>query len=269
MTHRARGNGTEDAEDAFSPPPSRTDWKKVYDLDFLVRPRCWETCGGGFCCNPSRVQRHFSFLSRNGVVLPHLPGEYHYLKRSGSLQAGLIETYARHDIHLNNGKSFPIYHALCTLNGLCSAPSYRPLVCRTYPFMPVPNVAGEVERLEQTALIDLYWDHLEQCDRPCTIDNLLPEEEKSFYALCAELFKDPVNIFYYSAASIYKSMLLTSVVDRYPKMLKQPEDQFFKNWEKMLVMGWLYRPERLIEELTGLYERLEAYWGSVFTLEGL
>ncbi len=244
----------------------RTDWAKIFASEFVSRPRCWETCDG-FCCTPTRVQRHFRFLRRSGVDLPHLPGEYAFLKRTGRLQAGYSESFTRHDLLLPNGRVLPIYRAVCNLGGRCSDHAYRPVVCRIYPFMPVPTLDGTVERLEPTALIDLFWDDLEHAVAPCSIVSLTPAERTRYEALCRELFKDPVNILYFKAASIYKNAILRSVREQYPELLSGPEDRFFSQWEKLLVFGKLYRPASVLETIAQVWDALEARLGGPLTPE--
>jgi len=246
-----------------------TDWARLFGTEFISRDRCWETCGGGYCCKPFRIQQHFAFLRREGVELPLLPGEYHFLRRGGLLQTGFEDAMSRHEIRLPNGLSFPIYRTVCRLDGICSDHSHRPMVCRIYPMAPVPDLDGRLERLEPTALIDLHWTRLVQGKNPCTITTLTPEELDRYHELSAELFRDPVNIFYLKAASLYKTAIREGLETRYPQLLELPEADFFRAWERLLVMGKLYRTQDVLAQLVDLSDALSARWGDAFSLEGL
>ncbi len=252
---------------AGRPPAGETDWDAIFRGEFVRRPHCWKTCDS-FCCKPTRVTQHFLFLRSRGVDLPHLPGEYHYLETTGHLQAGFADTFTRHRLRLPNGRTMPLYRAVCTLDGTCSDHRYRPLVCRVYPFMPVPTLDGDLERTEPTALIDIFWNALETSGHPCTITEMDADEWDAYRALCRELFKDPVNILYFKAASIYKNTIMDSVRRQYPELLEQPEEIFFSRWEKLLVMGKLYHPGEVLEKIAAVCDGLEARLGRPLALEG-
>jgi len=245
---------------------STTDWNRIFQEEFIARERCWETCGGGYCCKPHRVQRNFSFLRSQGVELPLLPGVYHYLTARRRLQRGFEETMTSHRITLPNGIHFPIYRTVCNLDGLCSDHAHRPLICRLYPWVPVPNLDGSLDRVEPAALIDLYWDELQGAHNPCSIGLLTRSEEDSYRHLAAELFRDPQNIFYMKAASLYKAAIKTGMLEGYPHLLAGSTENFFSAWEKLLVLGKLYKPQDILVALAELYDALKDQWGDTFSL---
>lgn len=246
-----------------------TPWDQLFADDFLYRERCWEGCGGGYCCKPTRVQRHFSLLRREGVELPLLPGELRWLQDRGLLQRGFDSALTCHRVSLPSGAVFPIYRTVCHLDGRCSDHTHRPVVCRIYPFAPVPDVEGKVERLEPVAVIDLFWAELAGAQDPCIVGALSAAERARFEAMCGLLFADPINIFYLKAASIFKNAVKRGVVERFPQLLERDEASFFSTWEKLLVFGQLYSSADVLAEIDTFRADLEARWGADFDLRTL
>lgn len=249
-------------------PEGLTDWAWVFQAPLIYRDRCWETCGGGYCCKPARVQRHFDLLRKEGVELPLLPGEYHYLSSRGLLQRGFEGDLSRHLVKVRPGLSFPVYRTVCRLDGICSDHAHRPVVCRIYPFAPVPDARGQLIRKEPVAVIDQFWDLMSGGADPCTIDALTPEEDERYRGVCAEILKDPINVFYLGAASIFKGAIRDGV-RALPQLTALPEGPFFATWEKLLMFGQLYRVDDVLGRIARWYDEVSEAHGAPLDLESL
>ena len=247
----------------------QSDWQAIFDQEVIFRDKCWETCGGGYCCKPSRVQRHLSLLRTEGVELPLLPGEHRFLKDGGFLQSGFEDAMSRHEVKAREDVVFPVYRTVCNLDGLCSNHSYRPMVCRLYPWAPVPTADGKLAGLEPMAVIDQFWDLIEGASDPCTVGAMTDVEHQAFSKVSLELFSDPVNVFYLGAASIFKNAIRAGVKAAPPHLLSKGEGAFFSTWEKLLVFGQLYKPAKVLEDIATWHDEVAAHWGDAFSLRSL
>jgi|GEM_PF-3091386 len=239
-----------------------TDWERIYAFPALSRTdsECWERCSS-YCCNPRRVTQNFCFFPRKGSELLILPGELEYLRRVQGMQQGCEESLRELRVPISSARTISVYRVTCTLEGRCSAREFRPLICRMYPLFPIVAPDGRVTGLAPFSLFDALFSML-KVDSPCVLCQVSLIEVDNFLSLCAELFKDPVNVFLVMAAHQYKTHMIDRLITHYPELSKEPESTFFSKWEKLFLTGKLTDQSALLRELASIADRIEVTFGA-------
>jgi hypothetical protein len=133
------------------------DWRAIHGRPLISVPDCWKGCGQGFCCSNSHPDLQFQFLpaSGAGTVVLYLEEEYAWIKAQGRRACGDGDGREPAQFHFDFGGPGPLRlrHAPCTRRGDC-ADLVKPLLCRTYPFLPVLGLDGRLEEVLPASIID-------------------------------------------------------------------------------------------------------------------
>jgi Fe-S-cluster containining protein len=224
------------SESLVAPP----DWRALLALEFVDEGPCHQLCGGGYCCNHARAEFQFQLIPHQGSTLFLLDGEYEYLRTSGQLPAeGWGQ--ARHlRLDFATGRAVGLTLLHCSFLGKCGGHAVRPLHCRLYPFVPILDVAGEVEAIYPASVFDLTEDIMGWTS-PCGIRH----KEKTYLDLWrsdAERLRPlrhPYLMFYLSCyralADSYRRKLAAS-----RKLAGKQGAEFWKAWELLYLGGLLF-----------------------------
>jgi len=231
------------------------DWEEIYRLPTLFHRDCWKECDS-YCCTTGKTFSCFSFIGKKGQDLYLFPGEMEFLRRENKLQQGFAESYAAYDIHLLNDATVKLDKVICNLKGQCTFHEFRPAICRFYPIFPVVGAEGRINAIEPFALVDYLRTDVLQKPPICAIDNVSFKELDHLLRFFSLIFTDPLNIFLLIAASRYKRHIKEIIFTKFPALVAEEEQDFFKKWERLYLFGKLVDKPQLLAELTGIYEEV-------------
>ena len=134
--------------------PSAEIWERIHGISFLSVPDCWKRCGGGFCCNNTHELVSFRAIPEGQQSFPVLEDEYAYLKSNGFLAPEMLANARRMSLALDNGRTASVRMVTCRQKGHCVIPDKRPLICKIYPFIPIPGIDGTISGFELGSVFD-------------------------------------------------------------------------------------------------------------------
>ncbi|MEO5336045.1 MAG: hypothetical protein H7841_03980 [Magnetospirillum sp. WYHS-4] len=137
------------------------DWHTIHSRPLISVPDCWKGCGG-FCCSNSHPDFRFRLLPNGGqgTIVVYLDDEYAWLKANGHRICGEDEGKEIQPMIFDFGGPRPIMlrHVPCRHLGRCNELFTKPLLCRTYPFVPVIGVDGAIEEVVPAAILDATFE---------------------------------------------------------------------------------------------------------------
>lgn len=242
-------------------------WADIHAIpSFVDAPMCWDTyqCGS-YCCKSNHEDFNFRFIRKGMVQLPMCPDEYRYLKCEDKFQdydKGAIST---HSIEFAPGRTATCYMMRCKCGGNCLHPDYRPLICKVYPYFPVPSPEGVIEQFEISSVFDVAMQAqrgevgcpLRRADPP----GLASHARKTMQAI----FVHPHLIFYFRAGAAMVDLMRESLRNDHADILTLHPKQYFRAWETLYLMGDLCPPERVKQRLAAIYDEVAAVWGEFST----
>lgn len=242
------------------------DWAEIYATNFVDVPRCWDRyqCGS-YCCRTSHDDFAFRFIRRNMVWLPLMPEEYRYLSSVGKLQdydKGAIVRYATEFLP---GKVAAVYMMRCKQGGMCLHCEFRPLICRVYPYFPVPTPDGCLETMDFSSIYDVaraMKDGHVACPIRAADDPVVRGcAEKAAKAL----FGHPHIVFYLRAAKAMMDVMRTEMAEKHSRILSLPVREFWAEWEMLFMTQRLFPREILMERFAAEYGAVSARFGEFET----
>jgi len=229
-----------------------SDWEKIYSLNGIYEENCWKSGCNSHCCNYNIVSKNFKIIKKVNEI-PLFPGEYYFLKQNNKFQQ--YSTIKILSFSLKNNIKIPIILNWCPLNGKCSNHNYRPVMCRLYPYFPKIDYQCRVLGLERSIPYDLFWEEFGE-KMPCSITSLSIDSINSTLEIVNNLCKDPINIFYMMMASIYKKNINTQMKKYILQLNINNSNDFFKLWEKLMILNKLFNVKETINEITELWNLL-------------
>ena len=148
--------------------PTPADWERIHSLPYLSIPNCWEKCGGGFCCCNRHELVRFRAIPQGQQSFPMLDDEYEYLRQRGFLAPEMITSARTMSVTLAGGRTASAKMITCRQKGHCFSVENRPLICKIYPFIPVPSLDGSVAGFELGSVFDEMF-HLAGLPSPCAV----------------------------------------------------------------------------------------------------
>jgi hypothetical protein len=180
---------------------SAIDFEAIYAQDLVYVPGCWQLCGNANCCSFSRQKDRFRLMgSSRAQELPLLPGEFAFLRETGSL-AQFGDYQHRVAEYRFGSRLLKIESLISRKPGCACAHATRTTVCRLYPFLPVFDIDRRVVGVERLGIYEVLED-LAGVGRICQVDAIPDGEREKFAAISAAIAADPVAAFYVDAYRI-------------------------------------------------------------------
>jgi hypothetical protein len=148
------------------------DWQILHERPLIAVDDCWKRCDG-FCCANSHPDFVFRLLPAGGkgTVVAYLEDEYAWMKASGRTVCGEEDGREIQPMVFDFGGPKPLVlrHAPCGHLGRCNDVCTKPLLCRTYPFLPVLGLDGAVAEVLPASIVD-YTVRLKEGRDPCPLE---------------------------------------------------------------------------------------------------
>lgn len=247
------------------------DWQTIHSRPLIAVPDCWKLCGDGFCCANSHTDLQFRLMPKGGAgtVVIYLGDEYAWMRANGHIVCGEEKGDIIPPTTFDFGGPGPIVmrHARCGYLGRCDGAITKPLLCRSYPFIPVFSVDGALEDVLPASIIDATF-QLKDGRRLCPLE----ERERLVRALGSnpELFaalRHPYIILHTQAVAAfwasYKERLTSW--DGF-KSLSGPA--FWQAWEMAYLGRRLADREAVASHLRAVYTKLAARHGDFLGKDG-
>lgn len=139
-------------------PIGPVDWQTIHSRPLVAVPECWTKCGGGFCCSNDHPDFQFRLMPKGGqgTTILYLEDEYLWLKANGHVICGEENgaTIAPMVFDYGGPRPLVLRHAPCAYLGRCNGKVTKPLLCRTYPAIPVFGLDGRLETTVPASIID-------------------------------------------------------------------------------------------------------------------
>lgn len=242
------------------------NWERIHGLsNYVETGDCWRECGS-YCCKTNHPEFSFRFIRPGQVLLPLCPAEYNYLKDRALLPDDSPQAVSRLAVELEPGHSAAVYMVRCDRGGLCDHPDFRPLICKIYPYYPLPTPEGEIENLVLGSVFDVArWardGHL-ACPALQKEDEAVREKAKQNYA---RLFEHPHLIFYFRVGWGVMQLMLERLRSEHSGILELPLEEYFKKWEVLYMTGKLTPAAEVAGLCRREYDKVSQVWGD-FALE--
>lgn len=242
------------------------DWRHIHGLATYVETGdCWRQCGS-YCCKTNHDEFTFRFIRPGQVLLPLCPAEYKHLKGQGWLPDDAPQAVSRLAVELEPGRSAAVYMVRCDRGGLCDHPDYRPLICKIYPYYPLPTPEGDIEDLVLGSVFDVArWARDGHLACPA-----LRNENEAVREKAAEnfrrLFQHPHLIFYFRLGWGVMQIMLVHLQGEHAGILELPLSDYFRKWEVLYMTGKLTPQAEVAQLCRREYESVRKIWGD-FDLE--
>jgi hypothetical protein len=241
------------------------DWQNIHAVTSFVETKdCWQQCDS-YCCTTNHPDFSFRFIRPGQVQLPMCPQEYQYLKNAGKLQDDQPGAINQHSIEFAPKKQASVYMMRCGLGGLCRFPDFRPLICKIYPYLPIPTPSGDIEDLALGSVFDMAR-HAKDGYMPCPARR---QDNHDMRAKAREaykvLFDHPHLIFYFRVAGGILALMEHNLRQKFSEVLELPLQKYFKKWEVLYMTGQLTPGPEVAEVCRREYQAVAAVWGDFDT----
>ncbi|MFK7959747.1 MAG: hypothetical protein AB8G96_04410 [Phycisphaerales bacterium] len=251
---------------ATRPAPAEIDWPRLYGHALTYVEQCWEKyeCGS-YCCCTNHEDFTFRFIQSGQAWLPLLPMEKTYLESIDKLQDDGPGHMRRYAIEFSPGREAAIYMMRCRNAGNCRHCEHRPLICRIYPYFPVPSPGGDIERLMPSSIFDVAM-HLKEQAIGCPIlAEPRPDLEQQVLERYGVLFEHPHIIFGFRAAATMMDVMVEHLRRDHGEILRAETGEFWSQWEMLFLTGALFPKDVLAARIRADYEAVAAVWGDFAT----
>ena len=196
-------------------------------------------------------------MRHNSAGMIFIHSEWEYCKKIGKLQVGFEDLAKEISFEISPGRVIKLVTTYCCLEGLCTYPEFRPLICRFYPFFPRVSVEErKVTGYVYGSVLDQYWDSL-GVEHPCYL-------RRSHEELCMEainrlepLLQNPALLFYFKAIEIVAGRVLDDLKAGFPEIFSLPPKEFFQRWEIIYLTGRAFNVDGLREDLANLDQEVQ------------
>ncbi|MBF0611035.1 MAG: hypothetical protein G8345_13420 [Magnetococcales bacterium] len=252
------------SQNALYPP---VDWDAIHRHQFISVDKCWETCGGGYCCASNHADFQFRLLPVPGVVLLYPEEEYNHLVATGRAWQTLPGNKPVQRLHLDVGGPRPLtlVHMPCRLQGKCAGVIEPPLQCKLYPFLPVLDVDGNILDVYPFSIFELTFATC-QWPMPCTLWHQREQVLQTWRnnpELIAPL-KHPLILLYLQVARIIAEMYSQKLKES--PLMSKSGSAFWKEWEILYLSGAFLDGTVLRQKAGQAYHNLVSRWGNFLTL---
>jgi len=241
--------------------PSDEEWERLHSFD-LKFGDCWKNCDS-YCCKTNHPQQEFSLMKKDSAGMVFMPQEYLFLSRHNRLQDGFNKTHRSHKFVFNETRDLFISFdtAICDLGGICSLASYRPMICKMYPYYPVISPESRsIESFITGSLIDQFWDDL-GIEHPCWLHRTKSDLVKTAVKGTADTMQHPYYVFYMGAAAIFVDHVTKRCNEEHAELLQEDPRMFFKNWEILYLTQQLIDKNILANDINEFHSRVEKQYG--------
>jgi hypothetical protein len=147
-------------------------------------------------------------MKPNSAGMVFFEDEYSFLERNGLLQEGFKKQSRFWEFPFSKGLSLNFVTSVCSLEGKCTIPKYRPLICKLYPYLPRINFETlEVVGHVNASVVDQFWSSL-KIQEPCTLAREKSDIIKQQMQPAVEvLLEYPYLLFYIKATELFLDMI--------------------------------------------------------------
>jgi hypothetical protein len=247
------------------------NWQTIHSQPLIAVPDCWKLCGGGFCCSNSHPDFQFRLLPKGGAgtVVIYLEDEYAWMRANGHVVCGEERGGEVPPMTFDFGGPVPLVvrHSRCAYLGRCDGVVTKPLLCRSYPFIPVFDADGALADVLPASIIDLTF-QLKEKRRLCPLEDRKRIEDAlaANPALSAAL-RHPYIIFHTQAAQAFTASY-TERLQAWDGFDSLSGPAFWQGWE----MGYLRRQfvdrDVVAARLRQAYAELTARHGAFLDASG-
>lgn len=249
----------------MSPAYQPIDWDNIHGLESYVGLKdCWRECDS-YCCKTNHPDFSFRFIQSDRVQLPMSPSEYRFLRDRDKLQDTDRGSITTHSIEFSPEKKATVYMMRCTLGGRCRYPEFRPLICKVYPYFPVPRPEGGIEKLALGSVFDVARSLKDEVKGCPVLARDLPEIREKALARFAILFEHPHLIFYFRIGQTLMDIMKETLLKEHPEIIELPVSEFFRQWEVLYMTKQLFAPDKVAARFAQEYEAVRDIWGDFDT----
>jgi hypothetical protein len=252
-------------------PTGPVDWRTIHSRPLIAVPDCWKLCGDGFCCASSHPDLQFRLMPRGGAgtVVIYLNDEYAWMRANGHAVCGEETGDVLPPMAFDFGGPGPLIlrHARCGYLGRCNGAVTKPLLCRSYPFIPVFDADGALEDVLPASIIDATF-QIKEGRRLCPLEerNRLESALEADPDLSVAL-RHPYIILHTQAAAAF----LASYRDRlssWDGLRRLSGPAFWQAWEMAYLGRKLADRDAVAAHLRREYGRLAARHGDFLGRNG-
>jgi Fe-S-cluster containining protein len=240
------------------------NWQTIHSQPLIAVPDCWKQCGGGFCCSNNHPDFQFRLMPKGGAgtVVIYLEDEYAWMRANGHVVCGEEHGAELPPMTFDFGGPAPLVlrHARCGYLGRCDGVVTKPLLCRSYPFIPVFDADGALEDVLTASIIDLTF-QLKEKRRLCPLeDRQRLEATLAANPSLLEALRHPYIIFHTQAVLAFT----TSYRERlqgWDKFARLSGPDFWQAWEMAYLGRQLVDREAVAAHLRRVHAELTARYG--------
>jgi hypothetical protein len=242
------------------------DWQAIHGREsYVAAGECWRECGS-YCCTTSHPDFSFRFIRPGQVQLPLCPAEYQHLRARGALPDERPSAASRLAVELEPGREAAVYMVRCDRGGRCDHPALRPLICKIYPYYPLPRPEGGLERLVPGSVFDAARQALDGHQACPVMARDDPGVRQEAARALEALARHPHLIFYLRAGWGIMELMQAKLAAEHSPLLELPPAEFFRRWETLYMTGRLTPGHEVAELCRREYAAVAAAWGD-FPLE--
>ena len=239
----------------------KIDWEKIHAREsFIDLAGCWQRCDS-YCCKTNHPDFNFRFIRPGQVQLPLCPEEYRYLASIDCLPDPDPAALSRHGVEFAPGQRAQVYMVRCDRGGDCRHPAQRPLICKIYPYLPVPDPSGRILALAPASVFDAARQTLDDYKACPALRQETPAMRQQALDNFPVLFTHPHLIFYFRLAHELMNLMQSQLHTHHADILKLEPRQFFRKWEVLYMTGALLPGERVRKLAATHYQAVAAHWG--------
>ena len=205
------------------------------------------------------MESEYEFHREHGLVLEHTEG--------GT---------PPHEIEFDFGGARPLklIQTPCHLLGKCDGIVDKPLLCKLYPFLPIPGVNGGLNGLVSASIFELTFEFLAgrtdadiklpvlQDGSPCTVKLKANDYSTAWRKIptLLDALRHPYIIFHLQSAKLFAENYM-SKLSQCDALAGMEGRDFWKRWELQYLSGKLVDGQKLREEMLLVYNELVQCYG--------
>jgi len=237
-----------------------TNWADIHAREYVDAPGCWKTCGGGFCCSNNHPDFDFKLLPTHGTTIVFMPQEYLWVRDHGRLlqPATPADKPRQLSFKVDEATTCSMVYMPCRLLGLCAGKIDKPLLCKVYPFIPVPAYGNTRERAVPASVFEATFEAM-GWPTPCSVHRQREPHEARVLADAArsgQLSDAYVQFYLRLAGALYENYVAKLLANTGLVAKRGPE--FWRAWEFAYLSGALIDRASLREKALTILAGLKA-----------
>jgi hypothetical protein len=204
-----------------------------------------------------------------GTVVIYLEDEYAWMHANGHAVCGEEQGAVVPPMIFDFGGPAPLVmrHARCGYLGRCDGVVTKPLLCRSYPFIPVFNADGALEDVLTASIIDLTF-QLKEKRRLCPLeDRKRIEDALAANPALSDALRHPYLIFYTQAVQAFAASYIERL-QAWDGFNSLTGAAFWQAWEMAYLGRRLVDRDAVAARLLQAYTDLTARHGAFLGADG-